>query len=92
MVCSPVMHSNLARLVVTLSLPWAWQAPAAAGVSGCAGPASGRLLPAHCLRPAQRAASLPGGGCHCSIAAQLLSLSRGRPTVKVTAVRVTHSA
>jgi hypothetical protein len=52
MACSPVMHSNSARLVVTLSLPragrWRWPAPRPGR-----GAAPGRLLPAHCRRPAR---------------------------------------
>ena len=98
MACSPVMHSNSARLVVTLSLPragrWRWPAPRP---GRCFWPAAARPLPAPCPRPGgpPPCPVRAGGGRH--PAAQLPSLcgSRGgRPPDRTsgTAVRVTHSA
>jgi hypothetical protein len=89
MVCSPVMHSNSARLVVPLSLPragrWRWPAPRP-GRSAAAAP--GRLLPGGPPPCPVRA----GGGRH--PAAQLPSLcgSRGgRPPDRTSDCRPSHS-
>jgi hypothetical protein len=79
MACSPVMHSNLARLVVTLSLPLAgrWRWPALRP-GRCAWPAAARPLPAPCPRPGgpPPCPVRAGGGRH--PAAQLPSLCGSR--------------
>ena len=88
MACSPVMHSNSARLVVPLSLPragrWRWPAPR----PGRSAAAPGRLLPGGPPPCPVRA----GGGRH--PAAQLPSLcgSRGgRPPDRTSDCRPSHS-
>ena len=95
MACSPVMHSNSARLVVTLSLPragrWRWPAPRP---GRCAWPAAARPLPAPCPRPGgpPPCPVRAGGGRH--PAAQLPSLcgSRGgRPPDRTSDCRPSHS-
>ena len=101
MACSPVMHSNSARLVVTLSLPRAgrwrwWNAPAAEsaaapGLAAACGPPAVCPLPA--LGPAGRHLALCGQAT-ADIPPPNYRHSAAGPAGagRLTAVRVTHSA